>query len=194
MKDGEHGGAEALPWHPFWCANLCRKAARNSPDDAHSRRWCGLVRDRPGTMLEGTGGTREAAKLVQNACESERSLGRAEQSSTLLADGTLPWRPAAIMRVVLALICCSLSGSSAFLLPQGPPQFHTLTPKGVNAAVATYATAAALTAQAAPLLDERIGHAANTPPLHSAVLLYFASCFAIGYGMRQLQSALLRKG
>ena len=93
------------------------------------------------------------------------------------------------MRVVLALICSSLSGSSAFLLPQGPPQFHTLTPKGMNAAVATYATAAALTAQAAPLLDERIGHAANTPLLHSAVLLYFASCFAIGYGMRQLQSA-----
>ena len=104
-------------WRTRWCRGVAvapvfgvqtcaAEAARNSPDVIHSRRWCGLVRDRPGTMLEGTGGTREAAKLVQNiACESkEVSEGPSNLPRSL---------PTAPCLGVLPRSCASCSRSSA---------------------------------------------------------------------------------
>ena len=99
-------------------------------------------------------------------------------------------RHLSIMRV--ALVLGLFATGSAFLLPQGPIQ-PLLARKGTNAALAQYFTAAAMTAQTAPLLDTRateyLGASLDLTLLHSIVFVFFASSFAIGYGMRQILSA-----
>ena len=86
--------------------------------------------------------------------------------------------------------------SSAFMLPPRPqlPDI-LLTNKGMNAVMAQYLTAVALTEETAPVFRSRASDFPALPvdmPIDSITFVAFAALFAMGYAAQQLQSKVLR--